>query len=59
MTKEEKIVLALSLIEQTKSDLAAIAAQVDKSLVTRMATNLEMVADLVTGKYNGEEAQTA
>ena len=59
MTKEEKIVLALSLIEQTKSDLAAIAAQVDKSLVTRMTTNLEMVADLVTGKYNGEEAQTA
>ena len=59
MTKEEKIVLALSLIEQTKRDLAAIAAQVDKSLVTRMETNLEMVADLITGKYNATEGAAA
>lgn len=59
MTKEEKIVLALSLIEQTKSDLAAITEQADKSLVTRMRTNLEMVADLITGKYNATEGAAA
>ncbi len=52
MTKEEKIVLALSLIEQTRKDVQTVAKSIDESLVTRMETNLQMVGDLITGKYN-------
>lgn len=58
MTKEEKIVLALSLIEQTKTDIESAAAALDKSLVTRIDANLTMVSDLITGKYD-ERKQAA
>lgn len=58
MTKEEKIVLALSLIEQTKADVESAAPSLDKSLVTRIDANLTMVSDLITGKYD-EKKQAA
>lgn len=51
MTKEEKIILALSLIEQAKSDIESVADRLDESLVTRLNANLTMVGDLITGKY--------
>lgn len=58
MTKEEKIVLALSLIEQTKADIESVGDRLDKSLVTRLDANLTMVSDLITGKYD-ERKQSA
>lgn len=56
MTKEEKILLALSLIEQVTSDLSEIKTE-DESLVTRCRSNLAILGDLVTGRYSQAGAE--
>jgi hypothetical protein len=50
MTKEEKISLALSLIEQTRRDIGQVNG-LDESLVTRFTTNLNLLEALITGRY--------
>lgn len=47
--------LALSLIEQTKSDVESAVGLLDKSMATRINANLTMVSDLITGKYDETE----
>lgn len=62
MSKDEKISLALSLIDQSRKDLQTLKPQ-DESLVTQLETNLNLLEGLITGNYESlvtrEESQAS